>query len=383
MDFEYDRSVVAKVEAISSEYDEKYWREKCRNSQFPDEYWNSISKAGLFGLMIEEKWGGMGRSLLDLALGTQETAERYSGLGSYLFLSGCLVSTLFAKSSEEQKSKILPKLATGDLKISIALSEEKSGSDSTSLESKALKTSKGFDLSGSKRFVNNVDRADYLIVFARTIPIENSGKKSKGLSMFLVPASSPGIKKKKLDKLGMDFINNFDIEFHGLHVSDDDIVGELDNGWYNAVDSFNLDRVATAASLIGAGRLAVNDAADHSKKRIVFGKALGSNQGIQFPLAEAMAQLITAEALMLKACSLAGKSQNFTNFANLALLEAESAASYATDRALQTFGAHGYYKDYDVERYWRDVRVHKIHPISEELLLSVIAERQLGLPKSF
>ena len=375
--------MVAKVEAVSSEFDKKYWREICRKTEFPNEYWDAISKAGLFGLVIEEKWGGMGRSLLDLALGTQETAERYSGLGSYLFLSGCLVSTLFAKSSEHQRRVILPRLAKGEIKISIALAEEKSGTDSTSLETKALKTSHGFELSGSKRFVNNVDRADYLIVFARTMPIEKSPKKSMGISMFLVPADNPSIKKKKLDKLGMDFINNFDIEFHGLDVGEEDLVGELDHGWYNAVESFNLDRVATAGSLIGTGRLAVSEAAEYAKKRVVFGKPIGSNQGIQFPLAEAVAQLITAEAIMLKACSLRGGGRNFWDTANLALLEAESAANYATDRALQTFGAHGYYKDYDVERYWRDVRVHKVHPISEELLLSVIGERLLGLPKSF
>ncbi|MDA4131481.1 MAG: acyl-CoA dehydrogenase, partial [Thaumarchaeota archaeon] len=247
----------------------------------------------------------------------------------------------------------------------------------------AQRTPRGFELSGSKRFVNNVDRADYLIVFARTNPVEKSGKKSAGISMFLVPANNSKIKKRKLEKLGFDFLNNFDIEFQGLHVAEKDLVGEIDRGWYNAVESFNLDRVATAASLIGTGKLAVAGAAEYSKKRVVFGKPIGANQGIQFPLADAMSQLIAAEALMLKACSLEGKGQSFIDATNLALLQATGAASYATDRALQTFGAHGYYREFDVERYWRDVRLHKVHPISEELLLSVIAERSLGLPKSF
>jgi acyl-CoA dehydrogenase len=383
MEFDYDTSVIAKVGAISSKFDTLYWQDIYKKSEFPTEYWDAISKAGLFGLLVDEKFGGGGKTLLDLALGTQETAERFAGLGSYLFLSGCLVSTLFAKSSEAQRREFLPKLAKGEIKISIALAEEESGSDSTSLKTRAVRSSHGFELSGAKRFVNNVDRADYLIVFARTTPIEKAAKKSLGVSMFFVPAKSTEIKRKKLDKLGLDYLDNFDIEFHHLIVSEDNLVGELDRGWYNAVESFNLDRVATAASLIGTGKLAVTQASEYAKERVIFGKPIGANQGIQFPLAEAMAQLIAAETMLLKACSLEGKGRTFSDAANLSLLQAESAATYATDRALQTFGAHGYYADYDVERYWRDVRLHKVHPISEELLLSLIAEHYLGLPRSF
>jgi len=383
MDFKYDKSVVEKVRAVSSKFDEKYWRDVYGKHEFPHEYWDAIADAGLFGLVISQEYGGWGKSLLDLAIGTAETAERFSGIGSYLFLSGCLVSTIFSKSSKDQKKEILPKLAKGEIKVSLALSEEKSGFDATSLETKAEKFSGGYRINGSKRFVNNVDNADYLVVFARTKPIEQSGKKSTGVSMFLVPPKGANIKSKKLDKLGMDFVNNFDLEIRDLYVKGDALVAELDNAWYNAVESFNMDRVVTAASLVGTGKLALNTASEYARDRVVFGKPIGSNQGIQFPLAEAAAQLITAEMMMLKAATMFGQGQNFIQAANLALYESINAASYATERALQTFGGHGYYKDYDVERYWRDVRVHKVHPISEELLLASIAERSLGLPKSY
>ncbi|MDG6997278.1 MAG: acyl-CoA/acyl-ACP dehydrogenase [Nitrososphaerota archaeon] len=382
MDFSFDNSIVEKIRAVSSNFDTAYWRQVYREERFPDEYWQAISKAGIFGLLIGEKYGGMEKSLLDLALATEETAERYAGIASYLFLSGNLVSQIFEKNStEEQKNLLLPKLAKGELKISIALGEEVSGLDASSIETKASKISGGYVINGSKRFVNNVDRADYLVVFARTKPIGE--KKSLGVSMFLVPAKNQEIKATKLQKLGMQFINNFDVEIKDLKVKDEDLVGELDRAWYNAVDSFNMDRVATAASLIGTGKLALNTASDYARKRTVFGKPIGSNQGIQFPLAEAMAQLLTAEAMMLKAASMQGNGSAFVSSANYALYTAEIAANYAAERALQTFGGHGYYSDYDVERYWRDVRVHKIHPISEELLLCAIAERSLGLPKSY
>lgn len=384
MDFAHDWAIVERIRSISSRYDSTYWRGICKKHEFPFEYWDSLARDGLFGLVVPQEYGGMGRSLLELSLATSETAERYAGIGSYLFLSGCLVSTIFSKSPLEQKKEILPKLGRGEIKISLALTEERSGFQATALESRAERTSGGYLLTGSKRFVNNVDRSDYLVVFARTTKRSNGGaKKSSGVSMFLVPSSDEKIQKKRLEKLGLDFINNFDIEFQDLKVSDDALVGELDNAWYNVVESFNMDRVATAASLVGTGRLALNTAGEHAKRRVVFEKSIGSNQGIQFPLADSAAQLIAAEALTLRAATLIGRGGAFVEAANLALYHSINAASSATERALQTFGGHGYYADYDVERYWRDVRVHKVHPISEELLLASIAERSLGLPRSY
>jgi acyl-CoA dehydrogenase len=382
LDFVYDRTVVERVRAISSKFDVLYWREICRKKEFPHEYWDYLARDDLLGLVTPEAYGGLERPLLDLVLGTAETAERFAGIASYLFLSGNLVSTIFSKSAAAQKAEILPKLAKGEIKISLALTEEQSGFEATAIETKAEKAGRDYVLNGSKRFVNNVDLADYLVIFARTRPVGDSGsKKAAGVTMFLVPTSDPNLHRRKLDKVGWDFINNFDIEFKDLRVPETGIVGELDNAWYNAVESFNLDRVATASSLVGTGKLALNLAADRAKKRVIFGKAVGSNQGIQFPLAEAAAQLLMAEAFILKATTSHGTGWTFVEAANLALSLALSAASLATDRAMQTFGGHGYYADYDVERYWRDVRAHKVHPISEELLLAAIAERSLGLSK--
>lgn len=382
LDFNFDRSIVEKIRAVSSKLDPSYWRQIYREEKFPEEYWKSLADAGLFGLLIGTKYGGQGKSLLDLTLAVEETAERYAGIASYLYLSGCLVSQIFEKNSTDaQKDLLLPKLAKGQLKISIALGEEASGLDAASIETSASKVPGGYVINGAKRFVNNVDRADYLVVFARTK--QAAEKKSLGVSMFLVPANSPSIRAKKLEKLGMQFINNFDVEIRDLRVKDEDLVGELDRAWYNAVTSFNMDRVATAASLIGTGKLALSTAAEYAKKRVIFGKPIGSNQGIQFPLADAMAQLLTSEVMTLKAASMEGQGSSFVNAANYALYTAETAANYAAERSLQTFGGHGYYVDYDIERYWRDVRVHKVHPISEELLLASISERSLGLPKSY
>ena len=382
-DADYLRSRIA---GVSARFDPPYWRSIYREKRFPVEYWDAIAAEGLFGSLIEKRWGGLERNLLDLSLAVEETAEHYAGLASYLYLSGSLVSTIFqTNGSEDQKRDLLPRLARGELKISIALTEEASGFDSSAIQTSAEKKGSGgtYTINGSKIFVNNVDRADYLLVFARTTPQDQSPKKSLGVSMFLVHATNPSIKSAKLDKVGWDFINNYALEIKDLEVDSENIVGEIDRAWYNIVDSFNMDRVATAASLVGTGRLALNQASEYASRRKVFGRAVGSNQGIQFPMADAAAQLEAAETMMLKAASMAATGASYVNEANYAFLSAESAASAATDRAMQAFGGHGYYSDYDVERYWRDVRAHRVHPISEELALALVAERGLNLPRSY
>jgi acyl-CoA dehydrogenase len=369
---------------VTEKLDLEYWRQVDSEKRFPKEYWESLAKAGLFGILIGKKWNGMEKSIVDLFLATEETAEHFAGLGSYLYLSGSLVSEIFSRlGSEDQKKRILPRLAKGELKICIALTEEVSGFDASGIQSKAAKLDHGkYSLTGSKTFVTNADLADYMLIFARTTQ-HNPSSKSVGVSMFLVDSKDKAIKKRRIDRLGMNFVNCFSIEFRDLVTEESNVIGEIGKAWYNIVEIFNLDRILTGASLVGTGRLALNQASDWSRKRTVFGRSIGSNQGIQFPLADAAAQLEVAEAISLKACSLVIQGKPFSNEAACALLLSSTAASAATDRALQTFGGHGYCTDYDVERFWRDVRAHRVHPVSEELLLASIAEKSLGLPKSY
>ena len=370
--------IVKIVSEISSKFDLSYWKD-CEG-RFPHEYWNELAKAGLFGFLIEKNYGGLELEISELSLAVEETSEHYAGLGSYLFLSGALVSRIFTKlGTEEQKSTLLPKLAKGELKISIALSEEESGLDASAIRTSAISSKDSFILNGQKTFVNNVDLADYLIVFARTSKYDE--KKALGTTMFLVDARAAGVRSKKLDRLGMNFVNSFAVELSNVEASS--IVGEMNRAWYNIIDIFNCDRILTSSSLIGTGKLALSLASDWARKRTVFGKAIGSNQGIQFPLADAVAEIEAAKVLTSKAALLADKGKSFSNEASCSLLASIKASTLATDRAMQTFGGHGYYKDYHVERLWRDVRAHKVHPISEELLLASIAERSLDLPRSY
>jgi acyl-CoA dehydrogenase len=378
-----DEQIVKAMRDVSSRFDVGYWRDICGRGAFPSEYWKALGSSGLIGVLVEKKWGGMGKGFVDLVMTTRETAERYAGLGSYLYLSGALTPSIFTANADEgMKRRILPSLVRGEKRISIALTEEASGSDALSIRTIARRNSDHFVIDGTKMFVTNGDTADFLLIFARTKPREE-GMKARGISIFLVDSKSPGIRWEKLEKLGMDFNSLFSLEIKDLKVGSEDLVGQIDEAWHPMKEIFEKDRILTAASLVGTGMLALDLASAYAGERRVFGKAVGSNQGIQFPLADALAQLVAAESITLKAAIMTQNGDNATNQANVALIEAQTAAAAATDRALQAFGGHGYLRRNDVERFWRDVRVHRFHPISEELLLSLLAEKALGLPASY
>jgi acyl-CoA dehydrogenase len=378
-----DEPIVKAMREATSKFDVEYWRSICGRGAFPSEYWKALGSAGLFGVLVEKEWGGMGSGLVDLTLATLETAEHHAGLGSYLYLSGALTPSIFmATADESMKRRMLPSLARGEKRISIALTEEDSGLDALSMGTTARKSSDHFVIDGTKMFVTNADTADFLLIFARTKPVEEE-KREKGISMFLVNAKSPGIRAEKLEKLGMDFNALCSLEIKDLKAGSEDLVGPMDEAWRPMKEVFQKDRILTSASLVGTGMLALDLASAYAGRRRVFGKAVGSNQGIQFPLADALAQLVAAESITLKAATMVQNGENAANQANIALIEAQTAAASATDRALQAFGGHGYLKRNDVERFWRDVRVHRFHPISEEVLLSLLATKALGLPASY
>jgi acyl-CoA dehydrogenase len=375
-----DQTVRDKVNAVSSKFEPSYWRSVYERRVFPEEYWRSLADAGLFGILVPKRWGGMGRGVTELALATEETARHFAGLGSYLFLSASLIPRVFmAGRGDRTRDTILPKLAKGEIRISVALTEEISGQDASSVGTVAEERSGGFVVNGQKMFVTDADRVDHLLLFAKTA----SKGGTPGLSMFLVDAKDSAISRERLGKIGIDFVEIFSLSIRDMKVGRDQLVGELGKAWEIMKGIFMTDRILTSASLIGTGLLAIDHAAAYAKKREVFGRKIGSNQGIQFSLANASASLIASEAMMIKAASLCDRGLNFTNEANMALLTSQDSASIATDRALQTFGGHGYITEYDVGRYWKDVRVHRLHPISEEILLSSIATRLLGLPKSY
>jgi len=361
-----------KVLDFSSSFSANYWREVYSNKKFPQEYWNSLAESNLIGLLVSEKNGGLGLTISDLCVAVETSARWYAGMASYLFLSSCLSAYIFEKLGKDwMKDTILHELISGKKKVCIALTEENSGIDASSIQTVAVKKGEKYVIEGSKIFVSNLDRCDYMILFAVS---------DEGSTIFLVDTKESKVEKNELDKVGLEFIRLFSVKIDSLELESKYVIGEPGSGFRQMKSIFMMDRLATAASLIGTGWLALDTASEYARRRVVFGKTIGSNQGIQFPLAEAACELVGSESIMRKACN--EFSEN-SELVNIALLSSQKAASLATDNAVQTLGGHGYLTAYNVSRYWKDVRAYRFHPVSEEILLASIALRSLDLPKTY
>lgn len=366
------KEAISRLLDSSSKFTGEYWRKVYSEERFPEEYWNSISSSGLIGFIVPREAGGLGLGLSDFCSAVETTARWYAGAASYLFLSSCLSALIIERlGSETVKNFLLPDMLSGRKRLCIALTEEVSGLDSASIQTIASKGQGSFVINGSKMFVSNLDKCDYVVIFA---------KMEEGITAFLAETSNKAIKKRKIEKIGLEFINLFAVDIESLEVSHEFILGKQGEALKQMRDIFMMDRLATAASLIGTGWLSIDTASKYAKERVSFGRKIGSNQGVQFPLADSACRLMAAESILMKACEYFEIDRSLVN---IALLQSQDASSASTDVALQTLGGHGYLVEKDVGRYWKDVRAYRLHPISEEILLASIAWQSLGLPRTY
>lgn len=377
--------LVERVRAHIRNFDDTYWARAYSEERFPSEFWDTLSENGWLGFQIPGAYGGQGANTLDLVRVIETVANSAGGVGAaYPLVSHVNAShAITSLGTPNQKQSHLPKLARGETRIALALTEEQSGSDAVGISTSARRAGDQFVIDGTKFLINEADRVDLLLLMARTTSLENAAKRSHGLTLFLVNAKDPAISATRLPKLGLNHLTTCALTIDGLKVSGDAVVGEPDLGWRNLRGTLNYDRITNAAMCVGAGELAISRAVEYAKKRKVFGTPIGSNQGLQFPIAQAKSELEVARLLTYKAAWLVDRDEPADANANMAILRASDAAFHAADVALQVYGGHGYLKDYPVERYWRDLRLFKLGPLSHELTLASIAERVLGLPKSY
>jgi acyl-CoA dehydrogenase len=372
------------VKELAKDFPDNYWREKDKQHEFPKEFWLKLAEGRWFGIAVPEAYGGLGMGILELSAAIEEVSKCGAGMGSYILLTNALGSVLVLRNgTEEMKNELLPNLVAGKLKLALAHTEPLSGSDALSLTTTATRIDKHYLINGRKVFVNNSRIADLLILVTRTCPIEAAPKKSYGLTIFLVDANDPTIHNKPMDKMGMNYFETNEISIEGLKVDESRILGEVNKGWQSLVDIYNMDRILVGAMAVGTGMLALSKAVEYAKKRIVFGRAIGMNQGIQFQLAEAYTQLEVARLMVYQAALLCDQGKPFWKEATIAKFRGVEAALFAADVAIQVHGGYGYLREYDVERYWRDLRQLKIGPVSQELTLALIGEHILGLPPSY
>jgi acyl-CoA dehydrogenase len=288
--------------------------------------------------------------------------------------------------SDTVKKNYLPRLARGEMRFSMALTEPDAGTNSLSLQTFATRNGNGngWLLNGQKIWITGVPQADKILVIARTTKLEAVRRKTEGISMFLIDVERAGLDHKPIAKVGTNTNPSSMVYFDNVAVAEEELLGTLDSGWSELLHVLNTERIVTTASLVGCGRLAIKLGTDYAAVRKVFnGTPIGSYQGLQFPMAQAHAELQCARLMNLNAAWLHDNGKPYGSEANVAKLIAAQAANAAIERAMQTMGGMGYSKEMHVERLWRDARLFKFAPISEEMVLNFIAQHDLGMPRSY
>lgn len=381
------RLLVETARKVGERFGLDYWREKDAAKAYPFELWQAVCEAGLCGAALPEAHGGSGLGMLELALIVEALAA--SGAGStvgQLFMlnpifGGVAVSRF---GSEDMKRELLPKLIGGEITFCMALTEPDAGTNSLEVRSFARKDGNGWRLKGQKIWITAVPQAAKMLVVARTSRIEDVPRKTLGLSLFLIDVRRDGLTHAAIDKLGTNTLPSSQVFFDDVRIEGHELIGTLGEGWPQLLDVLNTERIVTTAALTGTVDLALRLAVDYAGGRRVFGeKPIGTYQSLQFPLAQAYAESECARLMNHKAASLFDRGEPYGSEANLAKLIAAQACEAATSRAMQAMGGMGYAKASHVERLWRDCRLFKFAPVSEEMLLNFIATQNLRLPRSY
>jgi acyl-CoA dehydrogenase len=374
-------------ELISENFGPEYWREKEQNGEFPIEYWEALANDGWLGLMLPEEYGGQGMDSLDLALVIEAICAAGAGAaGSWYYLLTPIFGglSIAVNGTETQKEKYLPGICDGTIEFCMGLTEPDAGTNTFAMETTAERDGDEFVINGQKMWTSGADRGDAMMLVTRTKPLDDVDHRSDGISLFLVDLPADGVEVEKIPKVGYNYSNTCQVFFDDVHVHEEQLLGTLHDGWSELHDTINIERIVNAAGAVGTGELAINTAADYASEREVFDQPIGSHQGIQFPLAKRKAELETARSLNRKAAWQYDNDQGeYIKNMNMAKYVATESAFQAADAALQTHGGVGYAVEYDVERWWRELRLLRIAPVTQEMALNYIAQHVIGLPKSY
>jgi acyl-CoA dehydrogenase len=388
MDFELtaaQQEIVRQVRALCEKFDDEYWRERDSKAEFPHDFYAAVAKAGYLGVAIPEAYGGSGLGITEAALVMKEVAGSGGAMAaaSSVHLSIFGVSPIVFHGTEEQKQRFLPPVVRGEVHAAFAVTEPDAGNDITHIKTAARREGDYYVINGRKVFTTKAREAKKMLILTRTTPFENVKKKTDGMSLFFADLDPAAVEVRELHKLGRAAVDTNMLFIDNLKVPVADLIGGEGRGFHSLLDGLNPERILIAAEAIGIGNIAIKKAVRYAKERIVFGRPIGQNQAIAHPLADAYSKLEAAELMMMKAAWLFDNRRPCGAEANIAKLRAADAAWEACDRAVQTLGGYGYMRDYDVERYFRECRLLKIAPVSQEMVLNSISEHVLELPRSY
>jgi len=393
MDFNFteeQKMIANTAREIAKNFPPEYWREKDLKEEFGEEFYKAIGEAGFTGMVIPEKYGGAGKGVTDLLIAMEELAANGCGMAGiwYLVITEDFGGiSIVRHGTEAQKEKYLPGIASGDIEFCMGLTEPDAGTNTLNTKTRAQKVDDGWIINGNKTWISGADRAKGMMLITRTTPKEKAPRKTFGLSLFLIDLPNPAVNVTSIPKHGINYSHSCDIGIDDLKVSEDALMPPLDGGWHSLLDTLNIERMSFTTAAVGIARLAMSKAIDYSKDRKVFGDMpIGSYQGLQFNLAEAYAGIEAARLLNFKASTLYDNGASIAEvgkIVNPAKVLAVESGIKAVYWAMQTFGGYGYAREYDVERWWREINLIRLAPVSQQMALSYVGEHILGMPRSY
>ena len=388
MNFEFTNEQAAikvAVESMMTKFPDDYWMEKDRAREFPWEFYHAFADAGFLGAIMPEKYGGAALGLTEaciiLAAVTQSGAGLSGATAVHCSIFG--LTPILKFGSPAMCDKYLPKVVSGELHACFGVTEPSIGTDTTKITTRAIRDGDYYIINGSKVWTSKARESQKCLLLTRTTPIEDCSKHTEGMTLFFADIQNPAVTIKPIPKMGREAVASCEVFYDDLRVHESDRVGDEGEGFRYLLDSLNAERILVAWEAVGLGRAALKRATQYAKDRVVFGRAIGQNQGIQFPIAQSLAELEAAQLVAEKAAWQYDNGIPCGDLANIAKLLATDACFKAADCAVQTHGGFGYAAEYHVERYFREARVWRIAPIAQNFVLAYIAEKMLGMPRSY
>jgi acyl-CoA dehydrogenase len=388
MDFTVDEdheAIREGVRRVCRDFPDEYWRQLDQAHEFPWDFYRAMADGGWIGIAIPEVYGGGGRGIAEASIVLEEVAASGAAMNgcSAIHLSIFGMQPVVKHGSEAMRQRYLPRVASGELHVAFGVTEPDAGTDTTAITTRATLDGDTYIVRGRKVWTTKAPYCEKVLLLVRTTPLEQVARRTDGMTLLLADLQRPEVEITPIPKAGRNAVVSCEVVYDDLPVAVEDRVGAEGDGFRYLLDGLNPERILIAAEALGTGRAALRRAVQYGKDRVVFGRPIGQNQGIAFPLAEAHLRLRAAELTIREAAWRHDRGLPCAEQANAAKFLAADAGYRAADQAVQTLGGFGYASEYDVERYWREARLMRIAPVSQEMVLNFVAEHVLGLPRSY
>jgi acyl-CoA dehydrogenase len=378
-------AIRAAVRETCARFPDEYWAEADATHTFPWAFYQAMAEGGWIGIAIPHEYGGGGAGIAEAAIVLEEVAASGACMNgaSAIHMSIFGMHPVVKHGSHELRQRYLPQVASGHLHVAFGVTEPDAGLDTTAISTRAVRDGDGYRVTGRKVWTSKALESDRVLLLTRTTPAAECARRTDGLTLFVASLKDPAVGIRAIPKMGRNAVASCEVAYDGLFVAESDRVGEEGQGFRYLLDGLNAERVLIAAEALGIGIAALRRAVGYAGSRVVFGRPIGANQGIAFPLAEAHARLAAARLAVQQAAWRIDRGMPAGEHANTAKFLAAEAGYAAADAAVQTHGGFGYASEYHVERYWREARLMKIAPVPQEMVLNYLAEHVLGLPRSY